>query len=155
MAPASVEFGALRLSWLRPTEATDFVLRDHQGDRVLAAPRAVFGWSLRQILFARPAGVTLTFQKGELDIERFADGTVDLYETLKPVIEEHPRKRLVIRIEDGRLRFRDPAFPEPVLADAADLTVDLAVDSQPISWTIDLARESTPGTPAGLHIEGN
>jgi translocation and assembly module TamB len=155
MAPARVEFRSLEVSWFRPTEAIDFVLRDHQGDRVFAAPRFVFEWNLRQILFAWPAGATLTFQNGEFDIERFADGTVDLYEALKPVIQEHPKKRLVIRIEDGRLRFRDPAFPEPVVADRADIMVDLAVDSQPVSWNIEFARNRGQGAPAGFKVEGS
>jgi translocation and assembly module TamB len=155
MAPGSVEFRSLRISWFLPTEATDFVLRDHQGEPVLTAPRAVFGWNLRQILFARPPGATLTFHKGDLDIERFADGTVDLYETLKPVLEEHPKKRLVIRVEDGRLRFRDPLLAEPLVADRADIMVDLAVDSQPIAWKIDFARNRKQGEPAALNIEGN
>ena len=38
-----------------------------------------------------PRVATLTFKNGDLDIERCADGTVDLYETFKPIISEHPR----------------------------------------------------------------
>ncbi|MFI5454421.1 MAG: hypothetical protein ACHRXM_03135 [Isosphaerales bacterium] len=155
MAPGSVEFSAIRLSWFQPTQIADFVLRDAQGDPVLAAPKAVFQWNLGQILLAQPSGATLTFQQGDLDIERFADGKVDLLETLKPVIVEHPRKRLVIRIVNGRLRFRDPAFPEPVVAHHADVTIDLSMDSQPITWAIQLARDKEAGGPGRLEIAGN
>ena len=98
--------------------------------------------------------MSLTFQQGDLDIERFADGTVDLLETLKPVIEEYPRTRLVIRIVHGRLRFRDPAFPEPVMADHADVMLDLGRDSQPITWNIRLARDEQGGEPRRLEIDG-
>jgi len=143
MAPSSVEFGSIRLSWFQPTLIENVVLRDAQGDPVLAAPRAVFEWNLWQILVARPSHVTLTIERGNLDIERFADGTVDLLETLKPVIEEHPRTRLVIRIVHGRLRFRDPAFPEPVVADHADVVLDLSRDSQPITWNVQLAKKGS------------
>ena len=41
------------------------------------------------------------------------------------MISEHPQKRLVIRIPSGSLRFRDPAFSEPVVAEQADMTIDL------------------------------
>jgi len=155
MAPGSVEFRSIRLSWFQPTQITNVVLRDAQGDPVLAAPKAVFQWSLWQILLAQPSGATLTIQQGDLDIERFADGKVDLLETLKPVIVEHPRKRLVIRIVNGRLRFRDPAFPEPVVAHHADVTLDLSMGSQPITWDIQLARDKEAREPSRLVIAGN
>src|SRR5882724_8813948 len=77
LAPSSVEFAAIRLSWFQPTEIIDLVLRDEQGDRLVAAPRAIFQWNLWQILFDRPRSATLTLLRGDLDIERFADGTVD------------------------------------------------------------------------------
>ncbi len=155
MAPGRVEFRSLRLSWHRPTVVSDFALRDAAGDRVVSAPRGVFQWNLWQILFAQPPGATLTLENADLDIERFPDGTVDLHETLKPIIEEFPRKRLLIRIEDGRLRFRDPAFPEPVVADHANIVVDLSVRSEPISWKLDLAKNGTDGERPQLKIDGS
>ena len=146
LAPSSVEYGSIRLSWFQPTLIENVVLRDAQGDPVLTAPRAVFQWNLWQILVARPSHVTLTIERGDLDIERFADGTVDLLETLKPVIAEHPRTRLVIRVVHGRLRFRDPAFPEPVIADHADIMLDLSRDSEPITWRFRLNWRQRQGT---------
>ena len=147
---SSVEFGSIQVSWFRPTRIERVVLRDAQGDPVLTAPRAVFAWNLWQLLVARPSHVTLTIDRGDLDIERFADGTVDLLETLKPVIQEHPRTRLVIRVEHGRLRFRDPAFSEPVVADHADVVLDLSRDSEPITWNIQLARDPEAADPSRL-----
>ena len=89
---------------------------------------------------AQPRDAGLSIENGDLDIERFADGTIDLYETLKPVISEHPKKRLVIRIPGGSLRFRDPAFAEPVVAEHADMTIDLGMLDGPIRWDIHLSR---------------
>jgi translocation and assembly module TamB len=154
LAPGRVEFRSLRLSWYRPTEITGLVLRDAQGDPVVSGPRAIFEWNLWQILTARPRSATLTIEQGSLDIERRADGTVDLYETLRPVISEHPPKRLIIRIPDGRLRFRDPLFPEPVIAEAANVWLDLGVDHEPIVWKIDLARTDAAGEACKLRITG-
>ncbi len=133
LAPGSVEFSAVRLSWFQPTEIANFVLHDAQGDRVIAAPRAMFSWSLWQTLVTRPKSATLTLDQSDVDIERFADGTVDLYETLKPVISEHPPVQIVIRIEDGRLRFRDPAFTDPVVADKANILLDLGANLNPLA----------------------
>src|SRR5262249_15570967 len=122
LAPGRVEFRSIALSWNHSTSISGFVLRDAQGDPLLVSPHAVFNWSLSQILFAQPKNGRLLLERGDLEIERFADGRVDLYETLKPVISEHPKKRIVIRIPDGTLRLRDPAFSEPVVAQEADLT---------------------------------
>ena len=154
LAPSSVEFSEIRLSWFRPTEISNAVLHDAQGDRLVAAPRASFSWSLWQILVTHPKTAILTINETNVDIERFADGTVDLYETLKPVISEHPPVRLVIRIDDGRLRFRDPAFADPVVADKADILLDLGRDSEPITWKLKLAQTRANGQANGLEING-
>ena len=154
LAPSSVEFSEIRLSWLRPTEITNAVLLDAQGDRLVAAPRATFGWSLWQILVSHPKTAILTLNGSDVDIERFADGTVDIYETLKPVISEHPPVRVVIRIDDGRLRFRDPAFTDPVVADKAKILLDLGRDSEPITWNLQLAHTPVHGQPGSMRIEG-
>jgi hypothetical protein len=140
LAPGSLEAAAVRLSWTDPTRIDGVVLRDAQGDRVLAANRAVFRWNLWQILFHRPETAVLELPGAELDIERLDDGRIDLYETLKPVIQEEPEHRVVIEIRRGRLRFRDPALVEPIVADEADLRLDIPPRSRPVEWTLELAR---------------
>ncbi len=154
LAPGSVEFSEVRLSWLRPTEIFGGVLHDAQGDRVVAAARAKLSWSLWQILITRPKIATLRLEQSDVDIERFADGKIDLYETLKPVISERPPVRLVIRIDQGRLRFRDPAFTDPVVADKADISLDLGRHSEPITWNLQFERTSSTGEPARMAIDG-
>ena len=140
LAPGRVDFASIALSWTHSTTIKGLVLHDARGDELLVSPRAVFNWSLSQILFAQPTDATLLIEKGDLDIERFADGSVDLYQTLKPVISDHPQKRLVIRIPSGSLRFRDPAFSEPVIAEHADMTINLGMLNEPIRWNIHLQR---------------
>ncbi len=139
LAPGSVGFTNVRLAWFQPTEITNLVLRDSDAKPLIASPHATFEWSLWQILFRRPQSATLTIDQGDLDIARRADGTVDLYETLRPVISERPAVRLVIKIPDGRLRFRDPAFAEPVVAEKAAIDLDLGRDLGPIDCKIELA----------------
>ena len=155
LAPGSVEFGKIRLSWFRPTEIENCELVDAQGDRVVVAARARLDWNLWQILVTHPKSATLSLDESNVDIERFPDGTVDLYETLRPVISEHPPVRLVIRIEDGKLRFRDPAFTDPVVADQANILLDLGRDSEPIAWNLQLARTKGTGGPSRIAVEGS
>ena len=155
LAPGSVEFSAIRLSWFRPTEIADLVLHDAQRDRLIVSRRALFSWNLWQILVTHPKIADLGLGQGDVDIERFADGTVDLYETLRPVISEHPPVRIVIRIDDGRLRFRDPAFTDPVVADKATILLDLGRDSEPITWDIKLAQTQANGSIGRVAIAGS
>jgi hypothetical protein len=155
LTPGSVEFGVIRLSWIGPTEIDRLVLRDAQGECVLAAPRTVLACNLAQVLFRWPESARLAITQCELDIDRSADGTIDLLETLKPLIVEHPRRRLIIEIPDGRLRFRDPALAAPVLADVADIHLDLTRGWEPITWKIKLARALPPAESGQLAIEGS
>ena len=101
---------------------------------------------------SRPEEAHLAIDQGDVDIERFADGTVDLYETLRPVISEHPQVRLIIRVNNGRLRFRDPLFTDPVVADSAQVDLNLGRNSEPITWDIRLAQKQAKGEPAKLDI---
>jgi translocation and assembly module TamB len=154
LAPGRVEFRSIALSWNHSTSIKGFVLRDAQGDELLVSPHATFNWSLSQILFTQPTNARLLLERGDLAIERYADGTVDLYETLKPVISEHPKKRLVIRIPDGSLRLRDPAFSEPVVAEKADMTINLGMLSEPIKWDVYLTRFKRSDQAGRLDLNG-
>ena len=110
---------------------------------------------LGDLIVTRPKIADLTIERGDIDIERLPDGTVDLYETLRPVISEHPPIRLKIAVEDGRLRYRDPAFTDPVVADKARVILDLGRESEPITWDIELAKTLENSEPARLGLVGN
>ncbi len=155
LAPGSVEFASIRLSWFRPTEVLDVVLRDKRGTQVLAAPRANFALSLWQILFARPSSATLGLPAAELDVERLDDGTINLVETLEPLLRERPKRQLIIVLEHGQFRFRDGALPEPVVSDEADITLNIAADPQPITWTIALGHVSAGKEPGKFALKGS
>ena len=45
-----------------------------------------------------------------------ADGTIDLYETIRPLVTGDPRTRLKIRVERGQLRFRGAGLAAPLTA---------------------------------------
>ena len=83
----------LRLFWFRPTEVLDVTLRDAEGDAVLIAPKLKFEWGLWQILVKRPEFAHVDLTAAQLDVERRPDGTIDLHETIKRIVPEHPPTR--------------------------------------------------------------
>jgi hypothetical protein len=139
LAPASVEFDDILLRWFQPTEILGFSLRDKRGTPVLVAEEAVFHWSLWQILFARPKSATLSFPGGVLDVERFADGKINLYESLEPILRDKPEREIIITIDHGRLTFHDPAITVPFVAESADIRLVIAADPGPVTWSVTLA----------------
>jgi translocation and assembly module TamB len=155
LAPSAVRFDHLSVSWAHPTEIEGLVLRDAQGDDIVNSPRAHLSWSLRKILLSRPNPLTLTLERANLDIERFSDGKIDLLETLKPILNDEPDLTLLIRIVDGKLRFRSDGLDEPFLADKANINLDLNAFPQPIAWQMKLERAGESTTPGSVQIEGS
>jgi hypothetical protein len=152
LAPGGLDVASWRLSWFGPTRLTGLVLRDRQGDRVVVAPSASWDRNLGQILFDRPRFGTLDLGPAALDVERRADGSVDLYEALRPILTGDPRTDLTIRIAGGSFRLRSPGLSRPVAADRADLMLRIPAAPQPVSWQMALAasapdtRHETPDT---------
>ncbi len=140
LAPSSVSFEAVRFAWLGPTEIDHPILRDAQGTVMVDAPRAVFTWTLLDIGLGRIGPATLKLPSAKLDLERAADGTINLYETLRPVLSDHPRWPLTIDVRAGRLQFADASWDAPFEADRADVLLDLGHGWSPIAWTIGLGR---------------
>ena len=138
LAPGKLQLETLRFSWFGPTRMTGFVLYDHQGDRVVDAPRAEWDRNLWQILFQRPKLGTLTLPRAAIDAERDEQGRIDLYETLRPVIKGDPRLDLRIRVVQGRLRFRSAGLVEPVVADRADIDLAIVPEPDPLTWRVEL-----------------
>jgi translocation and assembly module TamB len=136
LAPARLEVAGFQWSWFGPTRMTGFVLRDHQGDAVVTAPTAVWDRSLWQALFERPRYGTLRLPAASLDVEREADQRVDLLEALRPVLTKNPRAAFVIRVDGGRLRFRDPALAEPLTGEKLGILIDRPADPRPLSFQV-------------------
>ena len=155
MAPGAVRFDHLSVYWNRPTEITRLVLRDAQGDDIVVSPHARFSWTLRQILLSRPAVATLTLDEAAVDIERSANGNVDLLETLKPILKDEPDLTLLVRVVDGKLRFRNEGLDEPFLADKANIELDLNAFPEPIAWRMNLERAAEQPATGSVRIEGH
>jgi hypothetical protein len=160
LAPTRVELATLRLSWTGPTRLTGLVLRDPRGKAVVRAPRATLDRSLWQLLVDRPRYGTLTLDGAAADIERRADGSIDLAEALDPILApdpkhpSDPRTDFTLKVVWGTLRFRSPELAEPVTAGRMDLTLKAPAAPAKLSWSIALANPSAPGGEA-LEIGGH
>jgi translocation and assembly module TamB len=129
-------------------------LVDREQTRVIAADYARSDRTLWQLLFARPRFGTLVLERAALDLERKADGTINLYEALKPILRNDPRLDLRIVVDRGRLRFRSAGLPEPVVADRANVTLALAASPRPLTWRVELAQGADAGRGGTLLLEG-
>jgi translocation and assembly module TamB len=155
MAPAQVRFDHVHTSWLRPTLIDKLVLVDPQGDEIVVSPTARFSWNLWDIVMTRPGTATLTLLQPSVDIERAADGTIDLLESLQPILQDDPDRTILIRVERGKIRFRVEGLREPFLADWGDVAIDLNAAPGPITWKMSLSR-TVENTPEGtVRIEGS
>jgi translocation and assembly module TamB len=152
-----IAWTSLRFSWFGPMRLTGLVLRDAEGDEVVAAPRATVDRNLFQLLFDRPRYGTLMLEGGALDVQQRPDGTVDLYETIKPILRFDPRTQLKVVVAHGKLRYRSPQLAEPLNAEQAEIALDVGPAPRPIRWRLDLKQpppRGAGGTPATLAISG-
>ncbi len=154
LAPGGLRADSFRFSWFGPTVIDGFALIDHQGEHVVAASRAVWDRNLWQVLFDRPRYGSLRLQGATLDVERKADGTIDLYETLKPILKPNPKLDLSVVVEQARLRFRSTGIPEPVNAERADLTLHFAPAPHPLTWSLELTNHRDSQRTETLTVAG-
>ncbi len=154
LTPGNLRIDTLRFSWFGPTRMHWFVLRSAQGRQVVAAEHATWDRNLFQLLFDRPNLGTLRLDHPLIEIERTADGKIDLYETLRPVIGLDPETSAKIDVVDGQVRIRGAGLAEPVVAEHADVNLTITPKFGPISWEVRLAN-GDPAQPRNtLRIDG-
>ncbi|MFO0952324.1 MAG: hypothetical protein U0835_14470 [Isosphaeraceae bacterium] len=153
LAPGSVQVGSFGFSWFGPTRMTDVVLRDHHKEAVVTAPRATLDRTLFQLIFDRPRLGTLELQQGFLDAEREADGTIDLYETLRPILGKNPKTDLRIKLTEGKVRFRAPGYSEPIVAEPASVDLHIRPKPAPLQLDVQLRRRGNDPSAAAASLE--
>ncbi|WP_165234984.1 hypothetical protein [Aquisphaera insulae] len=154
LAPGAVRFDRLRVSWFGRTEIDNVALIDAQGDEIVAAPKALVDWTLKEFVFTQPAVLTLTLDRAAVDIERSETGAIDLLDTLKPILDDEPKRDILVRVVDGNLRFRDAGLSEPFHADRANVELDLTAAPKPIAWRLKLEEKHAQGDAGKLDIRG-
>lgn len=132
--PGRLEVDRFAFSWFRPTRMDRFVLRNPQGEKVVDAPSAVWDRNLFQVLFRRPTYGTLHLRRAALDIERRTDGSIDIVEALRPILNGTPPTSFVIEIAGGSIRLRSPELAEPIRSDRFDLTIHRPPAPGRVTW---------------------
>lgn len=155
MKPGGLTMSSLRFSWFGPTEMTDFTLIDPQGDHVVKASKAIWDRNFLQILVARLNLGTLRLENATLDAERADNGSIDLYETLRPILGRDPRTTFRIEVRDGRLQFQGAGLAKPVTSEHTDLTFELHPHPQPLNFRLALANGPSSAATDQLSIAGH
>ncbi len=159
LAPGSVHVGRLGLSWAGPIELDRVALVDPKGKTVLAADRVTLDRGILGLLASRPDYGTVTIEGATIDLERKADGTIDLLDALAsvmkpdlpaqgppvaapmpaPVPAPSPMAITVI-VKGGTLKVAGPELVEPFEAGKLDGSVTIA-PGKPIEVSATLGGE--------------
>ena len=174
LAPAKLEIGAYRLGWFEPVRASGVVFRDKAGKAIVTAPRASLDRGLLGLVLSRPARAVLTIDGAAVDVERRADGSIDLMDALAgltgsgtppstapapaPAAAKHApassRPDLTVKVVAGTLRVRAPELPDSFSARRVDLTVHQPSGPGPLTWQAVLTGPAE-GDDAKLELSGH
>lgn len=155
LAPGGVAFDRVSVSWFKSTEIIGPALVGADGKRIVSAPSGTFSWSLWQIVFTQPKVGTLWMRNGDVDIERSADGTVDLLETLAPILADTPDRTIRIRMDNATLQVRQEGLADAFYANKAEIALDLPAYPAPVAWDLKLDRTDAPTGLGTMAIAGH
>ncbi|WP_165228960.1 hypothetical protein [Aquisphaera insulae] len=156
LAPSRVEVAGLSASWFGTLRATGLKFTDGQGKTILTADAAALDRGLAA-LFIDPSRLgTLTVEGANIDIERRADGSIDLVDALtppappsgnKPAAGDRKPIDVTLKVVRSAVVLRSPELVEPITAGQAELTIRLpAAADRKLGWQVALA--SPPGGSA-------
>ena len=151
MSPGRLEVERFRFSWFSPTEIDGLAIYDPHGKKVIHAGRAVWGRTLYGVLFRQPDYGLLTLDGLALDIERRADGSIDLEEALRPVLKGTPATNFRIHSHQGTIRLNSPELVKPLEFAEIRLDIDRPSAPGPVSWDVTLKNSEV----GALEIQGN
>ncbi len=128
------------------------VLDDPKGKTVVTSPTASLSASFWGLITRPERPGELSLADSEFDVERHADGSIDLAEALSGIFSgRDPLRDLTIRADGASLRLRTPALAEPLSAVAMDLLVQLRPAPSAAAWSVDLRR----GPDSTLRLRGD
>ena len=153
LRPGRIEFAGLRVSWWGATRLSGVTLRDPQGDAVVSCPEVAWDRSLLQILFQRPRLGTFRLDGARVDIERRDDGTIDLVEAIRPILNGTPATDWTLKMAGASLRIRDPHLATPVAAETLDLEIRRPAAPGKITWAVALKNHQGHSLDVSGHLD--
>jgi len=177
IAPSRVEVRAISASWRGPIRASGLTLRDGRGKVLIEAPRAALNKGLLPLAIDHADLGTLTLVGAALDLERRADGSIDLVDALtppKPAPTAEPAAppapaappvtakkaaragiSATLRVVGGSLRLRSPELAGPLTAGRMDLDATLpGTPGRNLSWKLRLAMPEGGTDAETLALDG-
>ena len=178
LAPSTLRVGALHVTWSGPIRASRVTLRDGKGKVLVDAPRAAIDRGLLALALDHADLGTVTVDGAALDLERRADGSIDLVDALthpapagpaaatepatappapaearKPA--EGPGIAVALRVVGGSLRLRSPELAGPLTAGRMDLDATLpSAPGRKLGWKIRLAKPEGGTAAETLAVDG-
>ena len=167
LAPSTVEIKGLSLSWTGSSRLTGLTLKNRQGKTLIEARQAVIDRGLIALARNHRDLGTITVDGAVVDIERRADGSIDLIDALIPpktsaLPAPSPKASIpmapiavTLRVVRGALTLKSPELVEPLKAEAFDMEVVLPADPKK-SLSLKLRLAKPPGGDASetLGIDG-
>jgi translocation and assembly module TamB len=168
IAPGSIRLGGLGLSWNRPVSLEGVTLLDPRGKTVLAAERVTLDRGLLGLLGSRPDYGTITIEGAIVDLERRADGSIDLLEALASVLKSEAQAQppsiiapapgpaqtplasslaLTVVLKRGSLKLASPELVEPFASGTLEGSLTIA-PGKPIELSASLG---DPGRSLQVH----
>lgn len=168
VAPSRVGLTGIRVSWGGPVRLEGVSLTGSGGKRLLSADSAVLDRGLFALMRDRNDLGTLTVNGLAVDVERRADGSIDLVDALtksagapaettavaKPTAGGGPNPELTVRVVGGTLRLKSPELAEPLTAESMDAEIKLpGVAGAKLTWSVRLANPSKGAETLGIDGE--
>ena len=168
IAPSKVEIQGIRLAWTGALHLSGLKLSNREGKTLIDARQAVLNRGLIALARNHSDLGILTVESAAVDIERKADGSIDLVDALtppnpipapapeaKPAAASRPID-VTLRIVRGSLTLRSPELAEPLVAEQMDMEVDMPAEpGKRLSWKIRLARPPGGTLEQTLGIDGD
>jgi translocation and assembly module TamB len=158
LAPSRIELRGVSASWFGSIRLIGLKLHDASGKTLIDAPRATVDRGLLALALRPTQLGTISVEDAAFDIERRADGSIDLIDALvhpghaageppKATTEPKTGPDLTLRLMRGRLKLVSPELAEPLVAARMELEARLpAAADEVLSWRVRLA-EPPGGTP--------
>lgn len=169
LAPGKLSVRTIVASWVSPIRLGGVTLVDGKGKTLVTARQVVVEHSLLSLATSPHTVGTIVLDGAVVDIERRADGSIDLVDALippkpskpataptpEPADGTAPTLSASLRVLRGTLKLKSPELAEPLVASKFDMEVSLPWEpTKPLSWRIRLA-EPPGGTAAEtLGIDG-
>ncbi len=169
IAPSRLNASGLSLSWAGSIRVSGLSLRDKSGKTLVSARQAVLDRGLISLAMDHNRLGILTVDGASIDVERRADGSIDLVDALAPPAKTAapapaeptaPASApsavdVTVRVVRSTIKVTTPELAEPFTADQVDVELRVPANvGQKLSWKVRLAQPKG-GTPSeALGIDG-